>query len=219
VKPLDERKEIAGLDIDAYLPFLRQTLTPKRLAHSLGVMQVMGELAEVYSLDREKALTVGLLHDAAKDLTPAQQAEIIAEAHIEIHHAEERDYVLYLHGPVGAWFVRKELGITDDTILEAICGHTFYGNGQNFEAALSWCVRFSDLLEPNRDWSQVKWLRKGLPRLKEAVYGGRMSEGAFLQTGWLIQWFEEEQKPIHPNIRRIYRALSVQLNLDSTYLA
>ena len=39
-----------------YLPFLEEVLTQRRLDHSLGVMQVMGELAEVYDLDREKAM-------------------------------------------------------------------------------------------------------------------------------------------------------------------
>ena len=57
--------------VDRYRPFLEQVLTPMRLRHSLGVMQVMGELAGVYGLDRDTALAAGLLHDAAKDLDEA----------------------------------------------------------------------------------------------------------------------------------------------------
>ena len=41
-----------------YTPFLEQVLTPSRLQHSLGVMQVMQELTPIYALDPEKARPV-----------------------------------------------------------------------------------------------------------------------------------------------------------------
>jgi HD superfamily phosphohydrolase YqeK len=56
--------------IARYTPFLKQLLTPNRLRHSYGVMQVMQELAPIYALDPKKALLAGLLHDAAKELPP-----------------------------------------------------------------------------------------------------------------------------------------------------
>ncbi len=201
-----------------YLPFLEQVLTPNRLRHSLGVMQVMGELAEVYELDREKALAAGLLHDAGKDLSPSQIEQILAEAEIEISSESERDYVLYLHGPVGAFFVHKELGIADPVILDAISMHTYHGYGGNLTSPLVWCLRFSDILEPNRNWSGIKWLRENTVRLRKTVYNGCMAEAAFIQTGWLIKWFDEDEMPVHPNMRKIYRELSQQLNLDDSFL-
>lgn len=206
------------MDLERYRSFLERVLTPGRLAHSFGVMQVMGELADVYSLDREQSFTAGLLHDAAKDLTPIQQSEIVAEASIEIRDVSEQDYVHYLHGPVGAHFVFRELGVTDPLILDAIATHTYYGNSANFHAPLCWCLRFSDILEPTRNWNRVRWLKNGLARFREVVYAGRMKEGAFLETGWLIQWFEEEGVPVHPNMRRVYRELSDELNVDRSFL-
>jgi HD superfamily phosphohydrolase YqeK len=61
------------MDMNSYFPQLEASLTPARLRHSLGVMQVMGELAPVYELNREQAMIAGLLHDAAKDFSPEQQ--------------------------------------------------------------------------------------------------------------------------------------------------
>lgn len=203
---------------DRYLPFLEKVLTPKRLKHSLGVMQVMGELAGVYGLNRQQALAAGLLHDAAKDLPPEQIKTIRQQAKIEIRWPCDDDYVLYLHGPVGAAFVRQELGLDDPLILEAINLHTFSADGEYFDHPLVWCLRFSDILEPNRNWSMVRVLRKGAGRLRETVFAGRLAEGAFLQTGWLIRWFEEIGYPVHPNIYRAHQALSAQLNLDDHYL-
>ena len=117
-----------------YKSFLEQVLTPGRLRHSFGVMQVMEELAEIYCLDREETILAGLLHDAGKELSPGQQLQIIKEAAIHINEPCEQNYELYLHGPVGAYFVFKELGITDGLILDAIRMHTYFGKADNLNS-------------------------------------------------------------------------------------
>ena len=201
-----------------YLAFLEERLTPKRFEHSLGVSQVMGELAQVYALDREQSLTTGLLHDAAKDLTPVEQAEIISRANIEIRYECELDYSLYLHGPASAFVVQHELELTDEVILDAIEMHTYYGNRVTFDDPICWCLRFADILEPNRTWRNVRWFRDGVPRLREVVYAGRMAEGALLQTGWLVKWFSEAGMPVHPNMLRVYHDLLASLQVDDSFL-
>jgi predicted HD superfamily hydrolase involved in NAD metabolism len=203
--------------VDRYLSFLDQVLTPRRFQHSLGVMQVMEELSKVYALDRDRAVLIGLLHDAAKDLAPAQQMALVKEGGIELRHACESDWGHYLHGPAGAYFIHKQLGVTDALILDAITMHTYYGDGKNFNAPISWCLRFSDILEPNRDWRDVRLLRRGVSKLREIVYAGRLDEGALLQTGWLIEWFEEDGKPVHPNMERVYQELSAKLEVPSDF--
>lgn len=192
-----------------YFSFLERVLTPPRLKHSLGVMQVMEELAVVYGLDMEKARAAGLLHDAGKDLTSEQQAYLIKEGGIEVRYPEELDYVLYLHGPVGAYFVRKELGVSDTLILDAIAMHTYYGEGAHWDDPLVWCLRFSDILEPNRNWSAVSWLRQGEPLLRELAYSGRMADAASLQTGVIIEWFDTVGYPVHPHMRRAHIEFSL----------
>jgi predicted HD superfamily hydrolase involved in NAD metabolism len=196
-----------------YTPFLEQVLTPGRLRHSLGVMQVMGELAPIYSLDPETALMAGLLHDAAKDLPPERVQQIVGEAGIQINEPSEQNYELYLHGPVGAYFIYKELGITDEIILDAICLHTYYGKiGPTFNSPLAWCLRFSDILEPNRNWANVPSMRAGQPRLRELVYGGQLIEGAFTHLDMVIKMFEEKGFPVHSNMRRIREEFSPSHN-------
>lgn len=201
-----------------YLPFLEKELTPSRLIHSLGVMEVMGELANVYSLDQNKALTIGILHDAGKDLSPEKQTALINVSNIQISYECETNYVLYLHGPVGSYFVQRELGIDDDLILDAITGHTYFGNSPNFHHPLSWCMRFSDILEPNRDWGQEKIILHCAERLRKLAYSGQMKKAAFLQTGCLLRWYEEKGMPIHPTMRRVKQELGVELGLDDSFL-
>lgn len=200
------------------MPFLEEVLTPSRLAHSLGVMQVMGELAEIYQLDQEKALTAGILHDAGKDLPVEKQNELIAAGNIQIDHECETNYVLYLHGPVSSFFVQTELGIHDKLILHAITGHTYFGNSPYFDHPLSWCLRFSDILEPTRNWEKEKIILNCAKRLRELVYGRQLKEAAFLQTGCLIKWFEEKGMPVHPRMRSIKQVFGKSLNLSDVFL-
>jgi len=210
-------KEAGALDVvDRYLPFLRQELTPARLQHSLGAMQVMGELAGVYALDRDTALAAGLLHDAAKDLDAARYMALVEEAGIEIRYPADADFNHYLHGPVGSYFVYRELGVADRLLLDAITTHTYYG-GPNFDAPLCWCLRFSDILEPNRDWSKTKWLRTAAIRLRDLAFAGRMEEGALFQTGQLVAWFEKTGAPVHPNMVKVCRELTARLKVDRTF--
>ena len=211
------KKEISTLHVvDRYQSFLEQVLTPMRLRHSLGVMQVMGELAEVYGLDRDTALAAGLLHDAAKDLDEARYMALVEEAGIEVRCPADADFNHYLHGPIGAYFVYKELGVTDRLLLDAITTHTYY-DGPNFDAPLCWCLRFSDILEPNRDWRNVKWLCTAAIRLRDLAFAGRLEEGALLQTGQLVTWFEEVGTPVHPNMVKACRELTARLKADRTF--
>jgi predicted HD superfamily hydrolase involved in NAD metabolism len=204
--------------LNPYLDFLERILTPNRLRHSLGVMQVMGELTPIYGLNRDQALLAGLLHDAAKDLPPDQRERIILEAGIPILTDCDRDYSNYLHGPVGAYFVQKELGVDDPLVLDAISMHTFCGAGENFDAPLVWCLRFSDLLEPNRVWNDwAHWIRDGIPRLRQLAFSGLMPEAALFQTGLIIRFFQEVGYPVHSNHRRIYHERCSQLGVDETW--
>ncbi len=197
------------MDQRDYITILERILTPNRLKHSLGVMQVMGELAEVYSLDRETALTTGLLHDAAKDLAPAQQEQMIREGRITIADPSERDYSLYLHGPVGAYFVQKTFGIADPLIRDAIYTHTFCDNGSNFHHPLCWCLRFSDVLEPNRVWDgRAGPMAEGAPRLRELAFAGRLEEAAIHHCGMISHFFAWNGWPVSPNYHRVYQELA-----------
>lgn len=192
--------------------YLATKLSQHRLQHSIGVMETMAKLADVYELDKEKALQAGLLHDIAKELKPAAYERIVEEARIEIRCEEDKNYHLYLHGPVGAYVAEKELQIKDPVILAAIETHTFYGvYNEAFNTSLHWCLHFSDIIEPNRQWQNIRWLDTNGERLKKLIYSGNLDESAFLFTSGIIKWFTEAKMQIHPNIRRANAALAKKL--------
>ncbi len=199
------------LSAEGYLPFLKEVLTPKRLEHSLSVMKVMRDLAAIFDLDQELAEKAGLLHDAAKDLAPQQQSQIIAEARILRHYDCDDNYELYLHGPVGAAFIERELGITDPLLLAAVESHTSYGNSPYFDHPLCWCLRFADVLEPTRNFRDEPLIRENLSVLHKLVFHGRFPEGVVYQTDMLMKWFKVKGFPIHPNMRKANKRFAASL--------
>ena len=192
-----------------YVPFLECLLTPERLEHSLGVMRVMGELADVYGLDRTKAMTAGLLHDAARDLEAAELMALAEEGRVELRYACER-HPLYLHAPVSAYLVSTDLELADRLILDAISAHSFYGSGDDLHLPLRWCLRFADLLAPVKDW-------QGMKRLGATAYGGQMEEAALLQCHWLIEYLQDLRVPVHPNLVKTRELLLAKLRVDEAF--
>lgn len=194
---------------EQYLSFLEKALTSARLQHSLGVMQVMLELSPIYSLHPEQAMLAGLLHDAAKDLSHERQLLLAKEAKLEFLEPCER-LPIYLHAPIGAHLAEKELHIKDQLVLDAIAAHSFSAGMENFNASLSQCLRFADLLAPITIWDGIK-------RFKSVVYAGKAEEASLLQCGWLMEYFQEKQTPVHPNVIREHQRLSNKLGVSESF--
>lgn len=195
--------------IEKSLPFLKRVLTPPRLQHSLGVMKAMGELSEIYALERSKALIAGLIHDAAKDLTVEQQLAMASECRINFAHPCEQ-HPIYLHGMIGAHFVFKELGITDDVILDAVATHTDVGNEDKRSTLFSQCLRCADILTPIVQWN-------GMKKFASVVFAKQMEQAQLLRSGWLIEYFHESQLPVHPNLTKDYKVLSEKLKVADSF--
>jgi predicted HD superfamily hydrolase involved in NAD metabolism len=166
-------------------------------------MQVMAELTPIYALDGTQARIAGLLHDAARDLSDEQLLALAEGVGIELRDPCEQ-HPVYLHALVGAYLAANELGIIDHLIVDAIAAHSYAGNGHNFDAPLSRCLRLADILAPATAWP-------GMEKLRRVVYTGRMDEAALLQCRWLIEHFQEQSVPVHPNLVRQYHALSSRL--------
>ena len=143
------------VDLNQCIAFVERELTPKRFEHSLGVMNVMGELAAIYELDETTALICGILHDVAKEFTLERQLEVARKYNIQLVTEYDR-HPLFLHGTVGACYIADELGITNPVILDAIVRHSYLGNGSALSPLLCWCLRFADILEPSRDWEDIR---------------------------------------------------------------
>ena len=108
--------------IDKIKEDLKNTLSERRYIHSLGVMEMAVELAQIYNVDEKKAELAGLLHDNAKEMTPEELLKYVDDNNIKISEVE-RINTKILHGKVGADIAKKKYGVSKE-IQEAIEYHT-----------------------------------------------------------------------------------------------
>ena len=134
---------------------LEQNLKPSRYKHSLGVADTAVELARRFGVAEDKARLAGLLHDCARMY---EADSFIAEAQkrgIAIGEIEMKSPLL-LHAYVGAYVARELYAIDDAEILQAIWSHTV---GSRNMTTLDKIVYFADMIEPSRNYPEVKYLR------------------------------------------------------------
>ncbi len=101
---------------------LKEILSERRYTHSVGVMEMAGELAKIYGVDVETAKIAGLLHDNAKEMSDEEMLKYVKKNNIEINEFEKHN-VKILHGKVGADIAKKKYGISEQ-IQKAIEYHT-----------------------------------------------------------------------------------------------
>lgn len=135
---------------------LKKRLSPHRFNHTLNVAQEAEKLSKLYHVNSKAAVMAGLLHDYARELPDHQLFQLAQEDNWPINLVEKETPML-LHGPVAAYLAKKELGVTDPSILQAIRFHTT-GCGQMDDLAK--IVFLADMLEPSRNFPGVEELRK-----------------------------------------------------------
>ena len=125
---------------------LKDVLTEKRYAHTMGVQHTAACLAMCYQENIEKALIAGLLHDCAKCLSDEELLKECEKYKLEITPIEKRNPYL-LHGKLGAYYAKNKYGVEDDAIYQAIVYHT---TGRPNMTMLEKIVFIADYIEPMR---------------------------------------------------------------------
>lgn len=131
--------------IDIIKEELKQILSEKRYIHSIGVMEMAMELAQIYNIDIETAQIAGLLHDNAKEMTDDEMLQYVKENNIQISETEKNSVKL-LHGKIGADIAKKKYGVSEE-IAKAIEYHTTTNPNMDTLAKI---IYVSDKIELNR---------------------------------------------------------------------
>jgi nicotinate-nucleotide adenylyltransferase len=136
------------LDLEQAKAWLSQQLTAERFEHSLGAMDKAAELAEKFnlpSIEKERAVLAGLLHDAAK-LMPASELLNYCDQHQIPLDEMDRKTPQTLHPFVGAEMAREALALEEPEILDAIRFHT---TGRAGMSRVEKIVYIADKIEGN----------------------------------------------------------------------
>lgn len=134
------------MTFDEILCRLKNTLTEKRFAHTLGVVDTAEQLALFYGCDVKKARLAALCHDAAKNLEPGELIERSKKYKLRLDAVSKKSPGL-LHAYVGACMARFDFGIDDEEVLDAIYYHT---TGKRNMSLLCKIIFLADITEPGR---------------------------------------------------------------------
>lgn len=126
---------------------MEKTLEPKRYEHTLSVAYTAANLAMVHGVDIEKALVAGMLHDCAKCMNHHKQMSLCKKNNISLSEMEKTKDSPLIHAKAGSVLARKEYGIKDEDILNAICYHT---TGRPEMSPLEKVIYIADYIEPGR---------------------------------------------------------------------
>lgn len=172
---------------------IKNQLSDFRYKHILGVGQTCHELAKLNGVDPEQAMIAGFVHDYAKEKTDEQFIEKIKEKKLDSDLLNWGNSIW--HGVVGAEFIKDELKITDEEILNAVRRHTV---GAPEMTTLDQIVYVSDYVEPNRSFPDVEIARPlAYANLKQAV---------IFETKHTLQFLMSSSSKIYPDAILTYNA-------------
>ena len=164
----------------------RSRLSEKRYGHTLRVADTTEDLARVHGIDTDRARLAALLHDAARETRPDEFLRLADQWELPIGGPERQSPKL-LHGPVAAKLARRELGVDDEEVLEAVRAHT---TGKPLMGPLALALYVADKIEPARDYPSVESLRT---LAREDLY-----KAAAESLRRAIDHNERRGRPIHP---------------------
>ena len=127
---------------------VRAYLTPERFSHTFYVVKRGLELAA--DDEKEKVFTACLLHDVAKTITPAEYGKYGFSKPSDMPDS-------VVHSFLGAEVAKRDFGITDREILDAIAYHT---TGRPNMTRLEKIVYVADKTEDSRPYP-LSHLKKG----------------------------------------------------------
>ena len=102
---------------------LKNMMTEERFIHTERTRDIALEIASCYDIDKEKVEITALLHDCAKEMPRNEMRKWLFKDKITLDEIEEIEPGLW-HQMVGAIIAKKNFGIKEQEILQAIRIHS-----------------------------------------------------------------------------------------------
>ena len=131
--------------------YLKSHLSEKRRKHIQGVRETAVRLAEKYGADPVKADEAALCHDMYKE---RDLDDLIEELGLPSRYKGNRNLA---HSKVAAAIMRRDLGVTDQDLINAVSYHT---TGRPAMSKLEQIIYLADAAEPGRNYPGVDELRR-----------------------------------------------------------
>jgi nicotinate-nucleotide adenylyltransferase len=147
----------AGISADALVPGpdliirmeaeARRTLSLSRFLHSRQVAVMASDLCRIFGLDSRAGYLAGIVHDIGKHLGDEELIRLAKTDRLPISPLEKQKPSL-LHGRAGAVLLKKQYGIRDRSVLDAVRYHTA---GSDSMDPLAKVLYIADKIESSRE--------------------------------------------------------------------
>lgn len=192
------------MTFDEYKNIIKVRMGKKRYVHSLNVAKAAQQLAIRYGADVKKAMVAGILHDITKEMSFGEQLQIIESNGIILDKVQIFSPKTW-HAISGYVLIKKELGIKDEDILNAVRYHT---SGRANMSLLERVIFVADFIGEERDYKGVDIMRsKAKKSLEEAMLYG---------VSFTIKDLSEKQCAIDMNTIALYDELIVNKKQTKT---
>ncbi len=142
--------------MNKYKNILKSRLSDSRYEHSINVAQAANKLAKRYNVNEDKAYGSALLHDICKELNDKEQLEMLDKYNIHLDYISKNSPKVW-HSKTGAQYIKHELNINDDEIIDAVAYHT---TARAKMSMLEKIIYIADLISIERDYPDVEHVRK-----------------------------------------------------------
>ncbi|MCB6993717.1 bis(5'-nucleosyl)-tetraphosphatase (symmetrical) YqeK [bacterium 210820-DFI.6.37] len=140
--------------MDSIEVYIEKNLSEKRRKHVYGVVETAGKLAERYGCDRKKAEKAALFHDMLRNAQAEVLNMYVRQLGLDRSFLDNANLA---HGPVAAEVMKRDYGISDPDLLNAVRYHT---TGRAGMSLLEKIVYLADAIEPGRAYPGVDEIRK-----------------------------------------------------------
>lgn len=187
---------------EEFKTLIKGKLKESRYIHSLNVADSAKFLAAKYGCDCEKAYTSGLLHDVMKNASDEEQLEVISKAGWKLTDCEKANKKLW-HAVAGAAFMKTELGIEDEDMIEAVRYHT---TARKKMSVLEKVIYVADFISADRNYPEVDDVRKAADESLE--------KAMMLGLEFCIQEIAKRRQILHPDSVDAYNEIILKNNKE-----
>ncbi len=182
----------------SYIDLIKSKLSPFRFNHSIEVAKSAVYLAEKYGGDSEKMYVAGLLHDVLKEADREETFYFVDKYTIPLTVLEEATPKLW-HAIVGAEFIRNELNIDDEEIINAVRYHT---TGRKNMTLCDKILFIADFISADRDYNGADEMRERAEISLECAMDMGLS--------FTITDLVENGKAVHPDTVDAYNDIKLK---------
>lgn len=178
--------------------YVASKLSPKRYAHTRGVVEMALEYAKLNGIDCNETFIAALFHDIAKELSPEESLKLCEQYHVELDDYE-RKHIYLAHGKIGAVILERDWGISKPSILNGIKYHTL---GRINMTDLEKIIYLADMTEEGRSPYKGK---EEIKRLAQYNLNRAMYKALTSSYNYVTNILKQEVHPIINDLIAYYK--------------